>query len=396
MCFLLSIVCCSEAFAVVFDDSTYNTLDKINLDTISKKEMSIIFGLAKRESDNEKKQLLLKITAAGLLSIGEKKIYNEKLRSFVEERDEFENAMMEICSKCGGQDLKEACGNCRGGRRCPRCGGGGVERFPQVGGGYITSRCYKCNGNGRCRQCDGSGRQPSNCSQCKGQKRYFTYEQAKLVCVTLVKGILKEKEDRELAAKEAERAAREAEAERLAREEEERLAREEEERAAREAEAERLAREEEERLAREEEERAAREEEAERAAREAEIAERNRKGYKIYGKRAFEKRLIYSQKKDLRDECFKVIQVLEEGKALCVFRAFNRGYGWVDTDIVFLLIYPKDGNETVVDGDVFTNDLYWGGTYSYTTVRDANKKVNVYCINFDTATKRLHNQGLLD
>ena len=72
------------------------------------------------------------------------------------------------------------------------------------------------------------------------------------------------------------------------------------------------------------------------------------------------------------------------------------GYGWVDTDIVFLLIYPKDGNETVVDGDVFTNDLYWGGTYSYTTVQDANKKVNVYCINFDTATKRLHNQGLLD
>lgn len=73
VCFLLSIVCCSEAFAVVFDDSTYNTLDKINLDTISKKEMHIIFGLAKRESDNEKKQLLLKISAAGLLSIGEKR-----------------------------------------------------------------------------------------------------------------------------------------------------------------------------------------------------------------------------------------------------------------------------------------------------------------------------------
>lgn len=75
---------------------------------------------------------------------------------------------------------------------------------------------------------------------------------------------------------------------------------------------------------------------------------------------------------------FKVIQVLND-RALCFSGRYSS----------FLKDYIYDGEtfelqgistDTMTDGETYKYDLYWAGTYSYTTVRDIDKKVNSYCL----------------
>lgn len=60
----------------------------------------------------------------------------------------------------------------------------------------------------------------------------------------------------------------------------------------------------------------------------------------------------------VRNFSYKVFQIYEPGHALC-----HDGDG-----IIFCLLYSAKENRNVAEGDIFWNDLYRCGTYSYITV----------------------------
>lgn len=80
---------------------------------------------------------------------------------------------------------------------------------------------------------------------------------------------------------------------------------------------------------------------------------------------------------------FKVVQALPDG-ALCHAAEWNsalRGYYYTG-DFFFLL---GATSKTLADDEEYTEDLYWAGTYTYTTVKGLEKTVKCYSYKRDLA-----------
>lgn len=86
---------------------------------------------------------------------------------------------------------------------------------------------------------------------------------------------------------------------------------------------------------------------------------------------------------------FEILQIIGSGRALCID---------AQTGDVFCLHYSMDSaeNRAVVEGQKFTNNLYWGGTYSYTTVQNAPKRVALFAIDYSEAVQEAIKQGFLE
>lgn len=74
---------------------------------------------------------------------------------------------------------------------------------------------------------------------------------------------------------------------------------------------------------------------------------------------------------------FEVFQIFEDGHALC--QSSN--------GITFALLFSASDNRRIAEGDRFMNDLYRCGTYSYTTVQEARRRVPQYAIDLEVAEK---------
>jgi len=83
-----------------------------------------------------------------------------------------------------------------------------------------------------------------------------------------------------------------------------------------------------------------------------------------------------------KNKHFKVIQALDDG-LLCVEgieQKRNRIY--YTGDIFFLYGLSR---KTVADEEIYVGDLFWAGTYTYTTVAGAVRTVNSYCLKLESA-----------
>jgi len=80
---------------------------------------------------------------------------------------------------------------------------------------------------------------------------------------------------------------------------------------------------------------------------------------------------------------FKILQSMEDG-ALCVRGEFDYTLGdWFYTGETFFWV--DSSNSTVADEDRFHGDMYWCGTYTYTTVKNIEKTVHAYTTDYNLA-----------
>lgn len=86
---------------------------------------------------------------------------------------------------------------------------------------------------------------------------------------------------------------------------------------------------------------------------------------------------------------FRILQIIGNGRALCVNDR---------TGNTFCLLYATDSahNRAIAEGDRFTNDLFWCGTYSYTTVQNAPARVALYAIDVERALVEAVRQGFYE
>lgn len=122
-------------------------------------------------------------------------------------------------------------------------------------------------------------------------------------------------------------------------------------------------------------------------------AEQRKKGLVAYGnewitpaekasREANDKAKRISASKFERNVAYKVLQALDDG-LLCVRAEFSRYLGVTYTGDIFFLY--GIGNRVIADGEEYRDDLYWTGTYSYTTVQGIPKTVNSYSVSRELA-----------
>ncbi len=310
-----------------------------------------LFKLSGKIDEKPLRQLILKASAIALIYSGKASVYEKNVRSKINDHEEFENAFRQPCEICNGDgNAKTKCLDCHGSGRCPasNCRNGRIV-IRQITGDRIGN-CGSCNGTGQCKRCHGEGVLKSRCQRCNGKG----VAPSKKTMEEMFDSFLNDastyfRRKREEA----------AEAERREEERKREAAFEEEQRAKG------LVKYDGEWMTPAEKER----------------RERNAKFA----------RLIVS--KSRTRQTFKVLQILEEGRALCVSIRYNSYGNPILTDEVFCLLFSASSNKTVVDGEIFTNDLYWSGTYSYTTVQGAPKKVALFAIDLSDAIREARRQG---
>lgn len=129
-------------------------------------------------------------------------------------------------------------------------------------------------------------------------------------------------------------------------------------------------------------------EERERRRLEREEAEEKERGemearglVKVFGNR-WNPGYVWMTPGSVRNCSFQVFQIYEPGHALCR-----------DSKGIFCLLFSADNNRNVAEGDLFTNDLYRCGTYSYITVQGAPSTVRQYAIDLVVAENEIRRQN---
>ena len=166
------------------------------------------------------------------------------------------------------------------------------------------------------------------------------------------------------------------------------------------AEAERKRKEEELRRAKEREEERRRQAEEQRRKDEEFARKQRAKGLVLYdGKWMTPAERAQAEKRDrffqfidnrsINNCVYSILQIIGDGKALCV----NRRSG-----TTFCLLYSTDNahNRAISEGDVLRNNLWWCGTYTYTTVQNARSTVSMFAIDADVAIREAIRQGYLE
>ena len=350
-------------------ESRLNNVKNMEIGYDAAKEL---FKLCDLEMPAELLQHVLRATGAALIYAGKMDVYDSYVAPKLDSKNEFEDSLMNGCPQCHGEGkTAQKCPECKGSGRCSKsnCQGRGRVIIHEVDGGAHWDLCGFCNGTGKCNRCKGTGSlTKGRCARCGGKGRTVAKANVKLVYSA------------ELDA-----------ATSFSRRERERLEREKREK----LEAERRETERKER-----EEREARE----RARLEAFEREQIAKGLVKYnGEWMTPAEKAQAEKNDRFSKLilgnsrlnsqFKVFQIFEDGQALCCFREFDSFRGWYDSDVIFCLHFSASDNRTVTEGQIFNNNLYWSGTYTYTTVKGARSKVTLYSIDLAEAIKEARRQG---
>lgn len=307
---------------------------------------------------------VVRAVAAGLISIGANAEY-QKVKPKIPDVLEFQDSLLDDCPSCGRNGTSSSqCYDCHGTGRCPIPGcDNGRRVIPDLVHGQRTITCSTCAGSGQCPKCGGAGHFSGKCKTCGGSGKRINKDKAKRIYSESLDNAIHYEEIKAKEAAEREKAEREA-------------------RERREKEA------------------------AERAAAEEFARKQRAKGLVEYKgewmtpeemetKRKSDRLADLIVGKSLQAVRFKVFQVFDDGKALCSPMVWT-GRRYEESNEVFCLLFPADENRDIVDGDVFTNDLWWAGVYSYTTVKGANKKVNLYAINLKVAMNSVEKQGFLE
>ena len=332
------------------------------------------FQAAKKITDAELKQEVLKAAAAGAIYGRKEDIYVKRIRSLIQNPEGFESEFFATCPECGGAGMQDRpCQTCKGSGRCanPRCRGGNVV-FHRISGD-VWSVCSQCNASGHCQKCGGKKSFRTKCNRCGGTKRVANKD---LLLASYRKHVdaaakwKQELERRERERKEAEEKAK-AEAERRERERKEAEAKAK-------AEAERRERE------RKEAEEKAKHEREERERRQAEIRkEQERIRLEMEALGLVNVKGKWMTPGSVRSVRYIVFQIYEPGHALCKDR----------TGRVFCLLYSAEDNQNLSEGDILVNDLYRCGTYSYITVNDAPSTVAKFAIDLPVAQREIQRQN---
>lgn len=319
--------------------------------------------LSKKIEDEGLRQEVLKAASAAVIHSKRREVYDENIKSHIQEKDEFESEFYETCSKCSGEGKCDSkCLTCNGSGKCRmgncREGTITIRRIT----GSVTDRCGQCRGTGICQKCGGSGNVRLFCSRCNGKKKILNKD-------LLIKSYKKHVEIATKWKQEREREARERrEAEEKARIEAERRERERKE-------AEEKARIEAERRERE------RKEAEEKARIEAEKQENIARMMRELG--LVNVRGKWMTPGSSRYVRYMVFQIYEPGHALCKTK----------DGLVFCLLYSAKDNRNLAEGDVLANDLYRCGTYSYITVENAPRTVRQYAIDLSVALEEIEKQN---
>lgn len=288
--------------------------------------------LAKGVENEKVRQVLLKAAAAAMLYARKLDAYTKNVKPLMEDAQRFEESLHSDCPVCHGErNISERCLYCHGDGRCraSRCDYGQVEIRTRVLGGWGPSRFE------RCKTCRGTAK----CQYCNG-KGYNLLpcdkcaERGWIVTPSKVRDVYLGNLD---------------DMQQVVQNEKERL---------------------EWRERREQERREARE----RYAQEAPIMEARGLKY-IDGK--------WMTPGSVRNVSFNVFQIYEPGHALC-----HDGDG-----IIFCLLYSAKDNRNVAEGDIFRNDLYRCGTYSYITVKGAPSTVRQFAIDLEVAELEIERQN---
>ena len=310
------------------------------------KNASALYSAAMATNNVEIRQKFLKCSAACLIAVGKLDVYAANIRGKLQDAERFENGVKEVCASCSGAGTKKRkCLECGGSGRCHTCNGSGGL----VSAGFNRANgwrpCGKCGGKGKCSKCGGQGAVDGKCLSCVGERKLFSQAIAARVFRESCKELADAIDPVILARKEKER-------------------KEAEERAKVEA-------------ARKEKERKEAEERREQARKKREQEEKVAKALGLVdvgGK--------WMTPGSLRMVRFVVFQIYKPGHALCKVAGGR----------VFCLIYSAKDNKALAEGDVFVNDLYRCGTFSYTTVQNAPSTVAQYAIDLPVALEELKKQ----
>ena len=139
----------------VMDKPTYNQLDTL-------------YRARLQAPSPEVAELIRRSTAAGLLLIGRKDVYESRIRKSLRDVGDFERDIRDSCNSCEGTaNARRTCPKCQGQRRCinKSCDQGVIRSAA----GRNARTCSVCQGHGVCLTCRGVGVQISRCGSCKGR-----------------------------------------------------------------------------------------------------------------------------------------------------------------------------------------------------------------------------------
>ena len=139
---------------------------KVKNSPVTAGSMSALFKVGLGTKDSRQAQCLFRATGAGLLSISQYDLYNQRVRDRIEDSRAFEQALMDVCPQCQNGDPE--CSACGGSGRCASCHGRGGT-VSQLITHSVVNTCPHCRGSGQCASCRGTGKR--TCPQCGGRRR---------------------------------------------------------------------------------------------------------------------------------------------------------------------------------------------------------------------------------
>ena len=325
---------------------------------------STLYHVAMATSNNvERKEAYLKSAAACLLACDKRDVYQKHIKDKIQNVAEFEDCLKEVCKKCSGKGKKaRQCYICKGKGRCSSCKGSGHTVTMGFDRPNDSKPCRKCGGSGRCTKCGGEGSTMEKCFACAGTGKVFSKAIAERIfhdsCNAIADSMAAElRAKAEAAEREQKRIDAEARAKAEAAEREQK------------------------RIDAEARAKAEAEEQERVQAEERKRKEKIRRAMENLGLENVDGEWMTPG--SVRSARFIVFQIYEPGHALCKSA----------DGILFCLLYDARSNRNIAEGDVYVNDLYRCGIYSYIDVQNASRTVRQYAIDLEVALKEIKKQN---
>lgn len=108
------------------------------------------------------------------------------------------------------------------------------------------------------------------------------------------------------------------------------------------------------------------------------------------------------ESKDVTSVPFRIMQVLKSDVesgftfVLCVLQEPTSGGRFMDTEVVFGLMFDGSDVSSINFSKTWVDDLYWAGYYTYTTVENKENTIKIFTVDLDLSVGALKAQGLLD
>lgn len=147
---------------------------KVKNSPVTSGSMAALFKVGLGTKDPQQAQCLFRAAGAGLLSISQFELYNQRVRGKITHSQEFEQSLMDDCPQC--MDGDPECTACLGSGKCASCNGQGGRMIRMIDR-TVFGKCGQCQGMGRCARCQGTGMR--RCPQCGGRRRILSRELAK-------------------------------------------------------------------------------------------------------------------------------------------------------------------------------------------------------------------------